>query len=164
MRPFSFVHVPKTGGMSIRSAIAGGGNHIRASEVTGFRVAFVRHPFTRLHSAFEFLRDPAWTQCQVPADLTFEQFVLSRGWERWPNPLFEPMTYWIDAPCGFIGRFESLASDFQRLCAILDIQRPVALPHLHRRLSDRQPAWTAETQAVVLDAYRSDFEGFGYGS
>jgi hypothetical protein len=163
MLDWSFVHVPKTGGASVSLALGLrlGRHHVRASICKGFTVAFVRNPFTRLESAFHFMRDPKWNQGAIPQEISFEEFVLSRGWERYS--LFEPMTYYIDAPIGFIGRFEYLSDDFARLCSILGFKRPIALPEMHRRHA-RPEHWSQRMVTQVAAAYAEDFERFGYGT
>jgi hypothetical protein len=145
--------------MSIANAICGEqGVHRRASECAGFVFTFVRNPYDRFRSAFGFLSDPYQGVIKEP----FESFVLRRGWVEMGNDLFRPMTYWIDAPVGFIGRYETLAEDFARLCRILGFTREIHLPHLHRGSGQYQ--YTQEMKEIVFDSFSDDFVKFNYGA
>ena len=82
---------------------------------------------------------------------------------------FRPMTHWIDTELDFIGRFESLRSDFDTLCNMFSYSRMYAhnstrfLPH--RNKSNHKPYWEYyddETEAIIGEKYAEDIEKFGY--
>ncbi len=139
-------------------------DHKRASQCSGFLATFVRNPLSRFVSAFEFLRDPKWNQRAIPERTTFRDFVLSRSFEAADTLFFKPMTYWLDAPVGFIGRFESLHEDYVRLCTLIGLKQPVELPRMHVWGGDWNSFYDEETRAVVCDAYADDIVRFGYGA
>jgi hypothetical protein len=61
----------------------------------------------------------------------------------------------------FLGHYETLAVDFAQVCARLGISR--ALPHKNRSQHHNYlEYYSAETRALVADAYRADIERFGY--
>lgn len=139
--------------------------HKRASKCTGFLATFVRHPLDRFVSAFEFLRDPKWRQCVIPQSVSFREFVLGRQFETADTLYFKPMDWWLDAPVDFVGRFENLAADFERLCRLLGFKQPIELPRMRIRGGlPWQSAYDDETRAIVADVYRDDCVRFGYGA
>lgn len=168
MIPWSLVHIPKTGGLSILTAIGyREQEHTRASETPRghFLATFVRNPMSRFVSVFEFLRDPKWQQCAIPEDTNFREFVLSRAFLTADTKFFNPMTYWLDAPVGFIGRYENLHEDFDRLRQLIGLKRPAVLPQIHVR---EGPHWSTfyddATAEVVWTHYADDITRFGYGA
>ncbi len=63
---------------------------------------------------------------------------------------------------GYLGRYESLAFDFEKICDRLKIPR-VELTHRNNgNLRDYRTYYDAETQEIVRDYYAEDFELLGY--
>lgn len=159
-----FVHVPKTGGHSICAALSlPYGVHRRASELPGWRFAFVRHPADRILASWSFItgHNPTRTvyEYELPKLGTFEQFIL--GGLNFAHECFRTMVSQLDAPLGFLGRFESLHSDFDKLCALLNVR--ATLPHENRSLhAPWQEVYTPPMLRVVHDLYADDFREFGY--
>jgi hypothetical protein len=149
----NFVHIPKTGGTSIGTALNIGHDHLPASKVSEPRFTFVRNPFDRLVSVWEFCRpNPVEKLRQIVNGMTFAEFA------RVPcdNLFLRTQSSWLDAPVEFIGRFESLHEDFAKLS-----DKP--LPHLLK--SERRPwreYYDADTLAYVAERYAEDFVRFGY--
>lgn len=187
-----FVHVPKAAGISIATALFGhlAGGHASATyyrEVFGtafwkyFKFTVVRNPYTRLVSAYEFLKrggHPAF-----PADRTFRDEVLSQHedfsafvlrWveprKQWPFPHFRPQCDYLmvgnRVAMDFVGRFERLEKDFRTICHRLDIDS--RLQHLNDSGRERRPLGEyLQLDAVirrVQDTYERDFEVLGYDS
>lgn len=184
-----FVHLPKTGGISIAKALFGdlGGGHLdvgqyllvyeRSLYEKLFKFAFVRNPWDRLVSAFLFLKqgglnesDRAFAE-RLDRYSTFEEFVT-----HWVTPEnvqtgshFRPQLEQICWPgtrvpaMDFIGRFERLHQDFQTVCATLGVTG-VELPHKNRTAGKRdyRSYYNDKTRQVVADIYREDAELFGY--
>lgn len=163
---FVFLHVPKTGGISVATALGGvgRGNHVKASTLSGFVAAFVRDPYTRLHSAFKFSQSAKYDVPTVPKTLTFRDFVLERHFLCEPRGMFNSMSYWLDAPVGFLGRYEYLQQDFERLCDILGIEHKLTLPWEHKMGGSSVAAYDDAMKAVVRECYADDFERYGYDS
>jgi chondroitin 4-sulfotransferase 11 len=189
-----FVHIPKAAGISVATALfntAGAGHHdVRYyREVFGadfwayFKFTFVRNPFTRLVSAYEFLKrggHPAW-----PEDAAFNKEVLSsyrdfgdfvlqwlprqrRAVPRVRPPHFRPQVEYLmlsnRLALDFIGRYETLAGDFEVVRRRLHID--AELPHHNRTpVEDVSVASHYASDAVVRcvqDVYQADFELLGY--
>ncbi len=182
-----FVHIPKTGGVSVSHALFGGrsGGHMTYRDyqrVLGkrqvrrsFSFAFVRNPWDRLVSAYEFLKkggmnddDKLWADRQLAGFSTFEQFV-----EEWVNEEnvrkgvhFKPQADFVwddsrDVAVDFVGKFERFEEDFNEVLAALGVAS--SLPHLnksHRR--SYIDCYSSRTEQIVARVYRSDIELFGY--
>ena len=124
-----------------------------------FTFAFVRNPYARLWSAWQFV--------QVATDMapkcTFKEFTIDGSTEDC-EPFFRPMHWFIDRPISFVGRFESLQSDFDRLMQILGKPRQV-LPVVN---SSSGPSWqdtyTPEMKRAVYSRSELDFTRFAYGA
>jgi hypothetical protein len=138
-----------------------------------FKFAFIRNPFDRLVSLFEYLKRIG--RPETPPSMTFEDFcrVVGRG-EHPPVGLYNyrglsqcnPMVDWLTDRDGrliadFIGRFERLREDFEEVCRRIGIREDI--PHENR--TEHRPYaeyYNAETRAIVERVYRKDLEHFGY--
>ena len=181
------IHIPKTAGTSIRNGFFKGEYE---GPVQGdlpeewqgyFKFAFVRNPFDRLISAWKmFTSGMDNTEWKYPEDgdreLTLKQFLKIAMDESIPvyvknRPTFElklrhhaiPQThpfYCLDE-ADFVGRYESLAEDFQKICDKLQLEGE--LPHWNKtdRGSYRQ-YFDDETKAMAFDFYKEDVEKLEY--
>lgn len=193
LRPFRethslFVHIPKTGGVSINRSLYGGlgGGHTRIAEyelrypaaefADFFKFTFVRNPWSRLFSAFHFLKaggfgptDRGYVERLAPFG-SFEAFVLDGLGDPAIRRLnhFVPQMEFItgidgNVPLDFIGFFENIDSDFDHVRARLDQSN--RLRHHNRtpgRNGDYRLAYTPEMIARVGAAYAEDIAAFGY--
>lgn len=175
LHDWRFVHVPKTGGKSVAAALEFETRaHLPASydaatlqrynhEYGSFMFGFVRNPYDRLQSAWYF-RQRGNTNIPVENYAPgFEDFVLTERLEQAMkyDKVFAPMCDYLDAPVGFIGRFETLREDFGRVCRILGVEA-----ELRHENASEHPHWTdIYTDAMLLrvnDLYAQDFKRFGY--
>lgn len=128
-----------------------------------FKFAFVRNPWDRLVSRYaHLLRSKDRRRHNFISQLEkFEDFL---QWEIQRDSANQ-YPYVTDAQgnqiVDFVGRYETLAADFARVCAKLKIQ--AALPHAnvsdHR---DYRTYYTPETREFVAKQFRRDIEMFGY--
>ena len=164
-----FVRVPKTGSTSVSKAIFGDIDqaHCPASDLPSgpqyFRFGFVRNPYTRCLSAFNWFRHRTtakWTQPM--RDLSFAEWVTQHLQDVPANSdAFDLQCKYLNAPVDFVGRYENLEADFAHVLRALN--RPQAeLPHLNTTVSNDLSEYTDAARAVVRDAYAADFEQFGY--
>ena len=186
-RKFIFIHVPKTGGVSVRLPLFNKkiGPHttaMRRREELGqrydelFSFAFVRNPWDRLVSTFHFLnkkgignRDDIILYKRYIEKYfgNFHDFV------KYENQNFEkilharPQHEFICNKRGriivnFVGRFEHLEKDFSYIGRWIGVQ-PQQLPHINK--SDHkhyQEYYDDETKEIVAKLYKKDIEYFRY--
>ncbi len=186
-----FIHVPKTAGTSVQRSLFGrevvGHQTFRQYELalprrqltSLFKFAFVRNPWDRLVSAWAFLRDGGynhwdreWAEKNLAQFPDFESFVLqwiSRKTVENGYGHFRPQAYYLRNGRGridldFLGRFENLARDFQRVAQLLGSSATLGSHNRSRRRqsSTYRDYYTPRSSAVVAAAYRDDIETFGY--
>jgi hypothetical protein len=146
-----------------------------------YKFTFVRDPFARLASAYEFLKrgghpavpkDAAFQRNVLSAYRDFDAFVLDwlRPNRRWTMPHFRPQTEYLTVGdrlvMDFIGRYENLAADFEVVRQRLGLD--TQLKHLNRTpVEDVGIAAHYANDAVVRrvqEVYQRDFELLGYPS
>ena len=184
-----FIHIPKTAGISVNKALFGsqGGGHkdvVFYKRAFGpltyrnyFTFTFVRNPYSRLLSAYTFLKrggfgekDRRWADQHLLEINCFEQFVF-----EWLNKEtmysyihFIPQVNFVcdinlTPDVDFIGRFESLEADFQIVADRLGLQ--VSLPMLNKTSKKSwKECYTLASKEKVSKLYRDDFKTFGYST
>jgi len=179
---FFLVHINKTGGSSVASALRAPKLHVSAPEALAyfgaddwerrFTFSFVRNPWAKVASHYHFRLHTNVTGLG-DGHLGFSEWVCRAYGDRDPryynNPLmFAPQTEWLfDGDdrllVDFIGRFERLDVDFAEVCRRLGVHRE--LPHVRRSSnSDRpyQEGYDERSKAVVARAFASDIAEWGY--
>ncbi len=178
---FVFTHVPKTGGISIRSVLepfADGQSAVlreTAHETlpallareprlgSYFKFAFVRNPWDRLVSFHAYAREKLHPTVPEMQGLDFGHLLrlMDRGAD-WLGRLYalQPQSSYVRG-ADFVGRFETLKSDFAQVCASLDIR--AALPRKntseHGSYTGYYDAWGRD---FVARRYANDINEFGY--
>ena len=135
-----------------------------------FKFAFVRNPWEWQVSMYHFIlkREDHIHHAKVKAMAGFEEYL---GWVlATRNPYPKGATkYQKDMLCDregnllvdFIGRYESLAEDFRKVCATIGVQ--AVLPELNRsKHKDYADYYTEHTIKRVAERFKSDIELFGY--
>jgi hypothetical protein len=186
-----FVHVPRTAGTSIAQALGQPTPHVpitrylifdRQAFDTSFKFAFVRNPWDRLLSSYAIMRKElealewpvgvAWARLTVGPYDDFESFVLALDRIAFRkhilrHPHFRSQLDWIslpgsgEVPLDFIGRFERLEQDFEKVKTRLGIT--ASLPAVNA--SDHQPyreAYSRKMRDIVADVYSRSVKTFGY--
>jgi hypothetical protein len=184
-----FVHVPKTGGISVSKSLFGNysGGHYeiewyrrhyqKRTFSRYFKFSFVRNPWDRLYSAFNFLGsggfhsgDQQWFEENLAKYTCFDDFVLawlSTETVRSGHIHFRPQHRFLCSISGellvdFVGRFESLEQDYefvrQRIGGGADLK------HLNssRQNTDYARHYSREAAERVARVYSRDIELFGY--
>jgi hypothetical protein len=182
---FVFVHVPKTGGTSIRKALARYGTdvyfeqssttkHLRAQEILSehptvpfqdyFTFAFVRNPYDLLVSFWTYkMENPFHPDYVHVAELgSFERWVEHHV--RQPGMAQSCFTHDVSGNqlVDYVGRFENFAHDVETIVTKLGCDI-ASVPHVNT--SDHGVAedlFTPRIRAVVAEAWRDDFSNFGY--
>jgi hypothetical protein len=174
-----FIHIPKTGGTSMRTApfIGGKGGHrgikyyqeFLEEESSGlpnlnnvYKFCFVRNPWDRLVSLFSH---------HYKSREHFTQFILHLE-DLGLNP---ELTYHYMPQCfymtdsndefvmDFVGRYEHLERDWNTVCSEVGVEHK--LPHKRKgfpRDGDYKRYYTKETWDVVRELYKEDLERLGY--
>ena len=177
-----FIHIPKTGGLSIREAlsITEYCNYARLQrEYSGFitfchwflpelqerglapkdafTFAFCRNPYDRAVSMWAF------NNRENGLDLTFPEFCRGLNDWRWGWRIRRPQAEWLDGvDLDFLGSFENLEQDFGILCDMLEVERrPLPVVNATER-GPWQDYYDAETQGIIRAYYAQDFERLGY--
>ena len=181
--PFIFLHINKTAGTSVlRATGIPVKQHRTAREIierigreqwqTAWKFAFVRNPWDRAVSLYEYRRMKDRTGI-ASQELPFTTWV-SRVFTHDPDPVFNnnPRSFqsqcdWLKDDRGeiaidFIGRFENIESDFARIAE--RIAPGANLRHLN---ASRRESYTTYYDAPSRDAvarwFAEDIERFGYG-
>lgn len=159
----NFVHVPRTGGWSIATALdLNPRKRCRASETPRKRFAFVRNPLDRLVSTYEFLRQSQLESHKLALQgaVSFSDWVAKGFDETQPEKnwwiFMRTQRYWLDADMDFIGRFETLAEDFALISS---------LPLIRSNQSTHGPwqgYYDAQTLAIAVTRFSEDFDRYDY--
>lgn len=181
-----FVHTPKAAGTSLALSIFGElPDHYTAADYIAvfgrrtfdayFKFSFVRNPWDRLYSAYNFLRkggwdekDRAWSNLHLGGFSDFGDFV-TRGLRRDEILTFTHFIPQHEFVCDrhgrllvdYLGYFETIEDDYREICRRIGVES--ALAHTNRSTDfDYRSHYTDATRAIVAEVYRRDIEVFGY--
>jgi len=184
-----FVHIPKTGGVWVRRAIAQAGlptveaghapitagnmhnatRYINARDRIQF--AFVRHPLNWYASFWSFRMFSGWSSLPAPLDACmsadFDRFIrnaLRAFPQGWVGHLYRRYLGPTLDGAGFIGRTERLAEDLVHVLRLagesFDEAKLRAVPQLN--VSPIRPVYSRKLRQAVLCVEREIIERFGY--
>lgn len=176
------LRIPKTGSTAVITAL-GHAPHLSHHNLSEdvhytdyFRFCFVRHPFDRFESAYNYsvmmAADGKINQTVVRERIV--EFQLDRNIndfikhfsESDPKVLkrnlhFRPQMWWLSRkPPSFIGRYESLSSDFARLTRLIGAD-DCELTVMNRSRSVGPPI-SEHNRSWLGRLYRADFRFLGY--
>jgi len=188
-----FVHIPRCAGTAIKKKLfdnLGGHRTIRewrkeypVQEKEFFTFSFVRNPWDRLVSNFEYARmeESFWhggskvvhPKYALLKNKTFEELVdllysrrlrIDHLRQRQGNRHFFSQSFFIgDGSClNFVGRYERLQSDFQKICNELHIESSVVCLMNKSVRRPYQEYYTDETINKVAQIYQNDIRNFNY--
>lgn len=179
-----FIHIPKTAGTSVSQAIYK--EQPKHHPITTyveldnkkfdkyFKFAFVRNPWDRLYSTFNYAKKISHPVYKGPlSDIaifdSFEQFVWEWCTEENINshyflkPQFDYLT--VDGEnlaVDFVGYFENLESDFNKVVDKLGIETVLPTINKSTTISDRKNAYNNEMRKRVAELYEKDLKNFDY--
>ena len=186
-----FIHVPKAAGSSVSSALFGGNTgHKPISRFYAydpmktrnyFSFTFVRNPWDRLWSAYRYFnavvgktahRDHRWATKMLVDKPDFESFVLALNKKNYRSNIkkydhFRDQAAWVcfdgNLKVDFVGRFESLSSDFSHICQSVGIDVPqLKKVRVSSNSDNYKQQYSPRMVAIVEDVYKKDIELFGY--
>ncbi|MAG94082.1 MAG: hypothetical protein CMJ48_10070 [Planctomycetaceae bacterium] len=137
-------------------------------DASALKFCFARNPYDRAVSLFSYLRKTG-RLAERSSFLAFCRRLQEEGcdpvglYNRRGLSLCSPQVRWLDdVEVDFVGRFESIASDFGSICDVLGIPR-TSLPHLNGSNQRRYgESYCGESKRIVESFYAEDFESFGY--
>ena len=181
-----FIHIPKTGGLSIRKGVFKESPQKRffgkiPNQYQDYlKFAFVRNPFDRLVSCWKYTSLKRLTRWQSQRDRSgtaFSEFLeiatddsipynrCEYSWKSFLRHHAIPMTHPFNCLhlADVIGHFENLQEDFNTICDTLKVPRQ-QLPHKNKSKHKHYTEYyNDETRSIVTEKYAKDIEYFGYG-
>lgn len=141
-----------------------------------FKFSFVRNPYKRAVSTFNFLK--GWDGC--PPDMqerlksykTFEDYVLSDIWDETfgPDGIFRPQTFWLTDSSDrsavivdYVGRIEDIERDMKYVLEKIGVEVAFEMPKLNVSLKVQAELDLApEVVDKINFYYKRDFNFFSY--
>lgn len=182
-----FIHIPKTGGTSIRRGLFGDvvegptQGFVPPEWMSCFKYAFVRNPYDRVISAWKMfasgMENSVWKHPQDERGLSLQRFLeiatdesisfdgrretTSEKIRHHAIPQTHPFNCLEFAD--FVGRFEQLDSDFAKVCEQLKYDAG-KLPRWNQTNRKREfmSYFDSVTRAIVEQFYAEDFSQLGY--
>jgi hypothetical protein len=130
-----------------------------------FKFTIVRNPWARVHSWYKNVtRDELHrAEMGISSKIKFYDFLETFKYKTG----LRPQTFWIknykgEIPLDYIGRFENLSSDFEKVCNLMNIES-LKLPHeLKRTCNDYRDAYNDKTRDLISRIYKEEIALFGY--
>lgn len=180
---FIFVHIGKTGGSSIETALNPNVKLDNSNSIKGLGNTSITHKHMKAigyqenypsffdpYFKFTFIRNPwdlevslwKWSELVSCKSIDFKEFLHRRvsrqrmGFKQW---ICDDNEHEI---VDFIGKFENLQKDFDYICGKLGIT-PKNLPHTNKTVHQfYMTYYDRYTQNLVAEAYQKDIERFCY--
>jgi len=178
---FIFIHINKSGGSSIETALEIPFAHKTARQYRDqigrkrwqqvFTFTIVRNPWDKVVSHYHYrimTNQTGLGDAPIPFDEWIRLAYRDNEPQYYNNPkMFMPQTEWITDEKGkiivdFVGKFENLQEDFNTICN--HIGKPgIVLPHLKKsRRASYKDYYSAESRKIVADWFATDIETFKY--
>jgi hypothetical protein len=185
-----FIHIPKTAGVSVATSLIGNRiGHLSALDykvVFGkenfhsfFKFAFVRNPFTRLISAYEFMQNGGYGSVDdkitsvVKRYDNLDDFVMKYLTPGTAKAIrhFRPQHFFICNSRGnlmidYLGRFEELEKDYDCIRQRIGAGEPLKKLNITKstKLLLKDYYSNKEVLKRVVSIYKKDFTLFGYST
>jgi chondroitin 4-sulfotransferase 11 len=190
MKKYLFIHIPKTGGDCLKKNLSRDENfidnyHKKIKRLRTqfklheyFKFAFVRNPWDRFVSAYFYLKEVQNNpNHEWPSDIwksnvinnnfdTFSEFLESRLWTsgRWFH--FRPQYNFIinerNVDIDFIGRFENLQEDFDKVCNHIGLPTQKLVPTNTSKHKHYTEYYDNHGRRLIECYYKQDINYFGY--
>lgn len=179
-----FCHIPKTGGISILKTLGSDSRgHASLKNFqptlinTYYKVAFVRNPYDRLVSCFFYLQNGINIRDRKDYEKylkkysgDFKLFIkeglkesgIMQNQQHFKKQVFYLRDSYERINIDFLGKFEIIYQDFQRLC-IMAHHKKIELKHENKGDHEYYSTYyDHETKNIVYDLYKEDFDILGY--
>jgi hypothetical protein len=187
MNRIVYIHIPRTGGNTIISALSPNKNlHIIRHDLRDPNYKFyqqqsnpedtviivVRNPISRLYSAYSYLRkgglhEPDALDAYILGlnTLTFEEFILFKleDASKWQIH-FIPQFKWIRGVMApKIYKFENISSEIERMCRENKLESSPLL-HLNKSTPNfpHKIDISKKCERIIKKVYKDDYKMFGY--
>lgn len=186
-----FIHIPKVAGSSIEKVLystKGKVTHKTALEHKNFykddfnkyyRFAFVRNPYDRFVSAYEYLRqggrnkfDKEWSEKYILPYDTFKDFVLALNDFEFSKKVcdwmhFKPQYLFVcdenkELIVDFIGKYENLENDFDHISNLLNLKYKLPHENKTKNRDDFKKYYDDDIMQIIERIYKDDFIIFNY--
>lgn len=182
-RKIIFIHVPRTGGTSVKAALEFGrskrrgiGYHERWDLVKQsdpiawqeyFKFSIVRNPWDRVYSIYTYYRYGGKKVTKVdPSKMpsSFGDFVYDLAGNLDKLGIGYTQSEFIGEELDFVLRFEYLREDFSKMCELANIRPEPYLPHARRseREEDYFFQYSRHMREIVAFYFKEDIERFNY--
>jgi hypothetical protein len=185
-----FIHIPKTAGISISKTLYGENKghtkslHFQKYDEMKFdryyKFAFVRNPWDRFVSAFYYLKkggrnkqDKNWSDKYIEEDESLGHFIIrldkyqSFRLKVLRHQHFEPQINYLkdkseNLNIDFIGRFENLNNDFQRITDELQVSVKLKQININKEKDHYKIYYNDQTKDIIGRIYAEDIKTLNY--
>ena len=171
-RNFIYIRIPKNATTTVVNALGLKFSPKRANLEDKFIFTFCRNPFARLVSCWADRTNKGGARGEkgFPPKLLrlpFKEFAkrVCNTPDKNSDHHFRSQYVFIEGlNIDYTGRVENLGEDLTNICKIINVKKPLTLPH-KRRSSIKSYAqyYDEETVKIVHKRYEKDFKLFGYG-
>ncbi len=149
-------------------------SHIRADDYRNylgdkfddyFTFTFVRNPFDWQVSLYQFMREKkSHPQHSLMLSMNFKDYIKWRCTEEPEHQTFFILDDKEQNLVNFIGKFESLEKDLKKVCDINGLKMK-QLEHLgSSNRKDYREYYDSESQKLLVDTFKKDFEFLNYST
>lgn len=171
------MHIPKAAGTSICHALYGKDpwhyslRELRVIAPNKYRrypkVAFVRHPVDRIVSTYKYAQKHVVDYPNTSVAFVARASGLNDFVENLLTPnlvkqhyFFWTQSHYLSLSIDFLGKFESLHDDFERMCSKFDLELELPAKNISQK-AQLEPL-SAKALNNIYRLYRDDFNSFGY--
>ncbi len=128
-----------------------------------FKFAFVRNPWDRLVSEYEFIRRrPNHGRHSKVMKMGFEKYIVYQSKRFDAHQINMLADKNGNLLMDFIGKFENLHDDWNRITDKLGIENKELTHRKKAGIKDYNSYYTDESRALVSELWKRDIESFGY--